>query len=363
MMSRSELSADGCRRNAAAFALLSALLIPFDARAESVEPPIELEWHAPPGCPRSAVVLERIEALTGSYKTTETPLRAEATIRRSRGRLSLKLVIRSGDLVDERNIEGTSCDDLAGAAAVNIALLLRSPEPIAPAVQIDGAPSSATGDTTGAAPASGDGKSEARATPLSAATETSAARAQPHRAARDDDDDSTTRVRGFVQVPFASLALGPLPGPSLGASLGGGVLLDDFRFIADATLRLRRRLTLEERPSVGARIDRFDLRARVCRAFAFGRIELAPCAQLSMSHLWARGTGVHVRAQTVESTWMGAGAGAQARLLLAPWLDICAAIDARLEISRPRISVDGAGDLGQLGPVTVDLSAGLEWIL
>lgn len=360
MMSRSDAPADGCGRSAAALALLSAVLVPLHTRAQSGES-IELEWHALPGCPRAEQVIERIEALAGPATKLGTPLRAEATISRSAGRLRLKLVVRWGSLVGERNIDGVSCDDLAGAAAVNIALLLRTAEPNGPATPIEGASPRSSAETTAPAPSGTRRGPEASAAPHDATAATSATSVP--RAALHEDDRSPARLRGFLQVPLASVAFGPVPGPSFGASLGGGVSLEAWRFGADATFRLRRRLTLEDRPAVGAHIDRVDARVRACRAFGFADFELAPCAQLSLSHVWARGSGAHVRARTAESTWIGAGAGVQARLPLAPWVDIFAAIDVRIESARPRISVEGAGVVGQLGLVTVDLSAGVEWIL
>jgi hypothetical protein len=104
----------------------SAWLVSQTAFAQ-VAAPVGMHWEAPSGCPQQRDVQERIRKLTGAAGSTPGALQADGTITQSDdGRFHLKLVMRSGSLLGERNIDSKACADLAGAAAVTIALLMRS---------------------------------------------------------------------------------------------------------------------------------------------------------------------------------------------------------------------------------------------
>jgi hypothetical protein len=355
MTSRSAARADG-RRLAALF----AVLVSVRAHAQSSDP-VELLWHAPAGCPTADEVQARIRKLAGSSNASGAPLRAEATITRiAGGRLHLKLVVRSADSVGERDIEGRTCEDLAGAAAVNLVLLLRSDAPL-PAAELgqQASPSSAA-DSARQNSASADQPSRAP----EAARVSPQPRAAPESAPEARQAEGSSRSwRGLLQLPVAALEFGPLPAPSYGLALAGGVQLERWRLLAEAHAWLPQTLPMAERLEVGAQVDRIDAGVRTCRTFPLGRLELAPCLNVSLAHIWARGTGPHVAAHTAESTWVAVGAGGQARLELTAWLNLVAGVDAQFQTPRPVISIDGIGTVGQLGTVAVRIMLGGEWIL
>src|SRR4051812_6884018 len=83
MTSRSVVRVDRAR-GAQALAVLSTVLVCTRAGAQSSDL-VELAWHAPSGCPSAQDVQARIRKLAGPLKTTDTPLRAEATITRIAG--------------------------------------------------------------------------------------------------------------------------------------------------------------------------------------------------------------------------------------------------------------------------------------
>lgn len=358
------------QRSAAALAALCCVLACASVRAQSPEL-VELTWDAPAGCPGAADVQARIRRLAASARPTGTALRAEGTItRKADGGLHLKLVIRAGELVGERNLEGRSCEDLAGAASVNLALLLSSQEPLS-AADVGGPPTvSSPADQASQPNAAEPAKAQPAATGLKLEAEEPKQPKQPEE--REDSEVSRASVvdapsarawRALLDVPLASLELGPMPRPSFGGALAAGVLLDRWRILAEGGLWLRQELTVKAPAGVGAAVDRLDAGLRACRAFPFGRFELAPCLIVSLQHVSARGTGAHVVPQTAESTWVAAGAGVQARLQLVSWLSLLASVDARVEGSRPRITIDGVGRVGQLGPAAVKMVIGPGWIL
>lgn len=318
-----------------ALAVLCAVTVHTHVRAQAPDL-VELTWDAPVGCPHAEDVQARIRKLAASATPTATPLRAEATITRNPGgRLKLKLVIHAGDLVGERIIEGKSCEALAGAASVNLALLVRSTEPLS-AADVGEPPAPET-----------QPKPEDREA------------ARPN----DADERSTRTWRGLLELPLAALELGPMPAPSFGGALAVGVWLDRWRILAEGNLWLRQELTVTAPLAAGANVARIAATLRTCRTFPFGRFELAPCVHVSIQHVSARGTGAHIAARTEESTWVAPGVGVQSRYQLTPWLGLVGSVDARIEGSQPRIAIDGVGRVGQLGPVAVKIALGPEWIL
>jgi hypothetical protein len=351
MTSRSVPRADSGR-----LAALLAVLVSVQAQAQSSDP-VELVWRAPAGCPGADEVQARIRKLAGSSEATGAPLRAEATITRiASGRLHLKLVVRAEDSVGERNIEGRTCEDLAGATAVNLVLLLHSATPLRAAeLEQRGGPSGAGDSAHQSGGSTGEPSRPPEATP---------ARPQPQAAPKAPEAEGGSRSwRGLLQLPVAALEFGPLPSPSYGVALAGGVQVERWRILAEGHAWLQQTMPMAERPDVGAQVDRIDAGVRTCRTFPLGRIELAPCLNVSLAHIWARGTGPHVAARTAESTWVAVGAGGQARLELSAWLNLVAGVDAQFQTSRPLISIDGLGPVGQLGTVAVRIMLGGEWIL
>jgi hypothetical protein len=360
MTSQSASPTKGWRRRepwAATVVTLAALLASSHAFAQSSDP-VELTWHAPPGCPRAADVAARIRKLAGSPNPGETPLEAEATIKREAdGKLHLQLSVRAGDLVGTRNIAGGSCEDLAGAAAVTLVLILRSGQPLG-AAALD-APSLQN-------PESAETSSRSEAPTQESAEASVGSEPQPH-AAQDPtstmDAPSTRNWRALLQAPLLSFALGPLPRPSFGVALAGGVWFDRWRVLGQGNAWLGQALPVMGPAGVGVHVDHIQAGVAVCRTFPSARFELAPCLNVSLEHIWAHGTGTHVAAQTAESTWVAAGVAMQARLRLSESLGLVASVDAQVEASRPRLSIEGVGRLAQLAPAALRIVIGTEWIL
>jgi hypothetical protein len=334
---------------------------------------LDLRWAAPVGCPQQSDVGDRVTKLTGSVSATQGPLEAEGTVSQTdNGRFHLKLVMRSGGLVGERNLDSTSCADLAGAAAVTLALLMRSEAPLSerdlggretPNATPTPASSAATSNTTPASPAA-TGTSD-RVEPEHPRSEQPEARPE---ASSNDRTQSPSRTsqrpwRMVIQAPVATLSLGPLPRPSWGVALGAGVSYESWRFLIQGAEWLRQNMPAKDIPGYGADIDRATVTLRTCRAQRASVFELAPCVVLSLERVSARGTGAHVAPRSEQATLLGVGAGAQGRLYLARWFSLTVGVDAQIETSRPQLSIDGVGAVGQLGPAAFTVVVGPEWIL
>jgi hypothetical protein len=313
-------------------------------------------------------VRARIRQLAGPSRARGAPLRADARVIRSEdGRLRLTLVVRSGDLVGTRRIEGTSCEDLAGAAAVALALLLRASGPLGEAdLAGDGATEASPGRSSagGAAP---EGQAEAGGgaggDPLRRPeTAPPARQPEPSPAAREESP-SRRRWRGVIEAPLGVVGLGPLPEPGLGVAAAAGVSLDRLRLLGEGRVFGAARMTARDEPGTGADVQLAAAGFRACWAALEGPIELSPCLAVTAQHLRARGHGDHIVPRTAESTWVAAGVGAELRWRLTSWFGLIAAGIGQVEASRPRIAIDGVGILGQIGWGSVLVMAGPEWIL
>src|SRR5450432_2379999 len=124
----------GIRRAILLMLIALSWLAPRKALAQRVAG-LTIQWEAPARCPQQSDVSERVRKLSGSPTSVQGALQADGTITQADdGRFHLRLLLRSGGLVGERNIDSRSCADLTRAAAVAIALLLHSDEPLSEGV-------------------------------------------------------------------------------------------------------------------------------------------------------------------------------------------------------------------------------------
>lgn len=341
-----------------------ALLSATNARAQAA-PSLDLQWHAPAGCPQQASVLERIEKLAGEKRSSEAKFSADGTITQSDdGRYRLKLVVRAGGLLGERNIESKSCEHLTGAAAVALGLLMQSGKPPTSATFSDSATNAGTNvGATGDAEASRAPSDANRAASAAIQGETTS----PSPAAGAD----SRRVHVRLQVPMVALGVGPLPVPSFGLALGAGASVDDWSFFVQFTKWSQQRLTVPGFSAYAAEVDRATVNLSACRAFRRDVFEVAPCLVMSVEHLSGTGSGERVVPRTEGVTWLAPGLGGQARVYVTDWFALGAAVTGQVEASRARISIAGTGagtgagvgEVARIGPAAVTVLVGSEWIL
>lgn len=343
---------------APALSCLLVLLSPTRAEAQTAQP-VDLEWTAPADCPRLEDVQARIRKLAGTRKWSAVPLRAEAiVVRKDETLLHLRLVLHAGDLVEERNIEGSSCRALAGATAVVVALMFRSGG--LPATEAVHGELSSTGEQ---GPDGASGQPAGTPDPSAREPKTpGASTANPP--VEVPRPGSRRRWRGLAQVPLGVVSIGPLPTPSLGVALAGGVSVDRWRLLMRGTAWLSQYSAgTDEFEPYGARIRRTSLTLLACRSLFASRFEIAPCAAVSLLHLSASGEGAHIAPHTAQVTWLAAGLGLHARFHVVSWMSLVLSADGELGFSRPRFVVGGVGQVQALAPGAATLGLGTEWIL
>jgi hypothetical protein len=331
------------------------------ARAE-----LNLQWDAPPGCPRRAEVLDRIRALAGSSLDKTEGLSAEGRIAHAKGRFWLTLRVRDGRYVRKRQIASESCADLAGAAAISLALLL--------GIDVSAAGPKADSDApgrgaskNGAPDAHGRSANDQRSgvdrgqrgdeptEPSDASAETSAA---------PDGAPSTRRWVLLARAPILAADLGPLPEPSLGAGLGFGLRYDSWKVVLAGYIHRGQTVGTEAGLfGEGADLDRMTGQLVICRAWRSGSFELAPCLGLALEHLTARGFGQRVSPESRRAVWPAPSAGAVAEWYPLESFALFAGLTGYLELARPRLIIEGLGEVRQLSPVAAGAAIGVEWIL
>jgi len=378
----------GVRRFAVGLLCGFCMAYPARAKAES-KAPIELKWNALESCPSADTVLARVHKIAGTTRPTPNTLRAEATITQpSDGLFRLRLEIRYGDLAAVRDIEGKSCKDLAGAAAVALALLLSSEEPL---TQSDLSGASAARTTTGAT-TTGATTTGATTTGQTTAGAEQSGEQQPQPASPDPAAKATvtgkpppapppnvaaTSPRSWrllLVAPVGALGVGPLPELSLGLGAALGVSFDRWQFLVEGKLWASQRETIINAAEHELEFNRFTVGARGCRGLLGPTFELAPCLLTSVHHLSVQGGGDNLAPNTDTVTWAAVGLGAQARLLVSPWFAFIAGIDGEVQLSRPEVSITVPAQgitpfptlvptvVERFAPVAATITIGSQWI-
>ena len=353
------------------------------------QPALELAWDAPAECPNEADVLNRVRSLAGE-SLRGSRLRAVGHIEHVNGRYRLTLSLRQGNDVRERKMESTDCDDLAGAAAVTLGLLLRK-DPNGTAAGQPGKDGRDQSGKDGRDQSGKDGRDQsgkdgnaaenaaAKASSANAAQPASESKspapAQPRPAPAPADAKPASQAETttkppveqrhwsvLLRAPFGTVDLGLLPHPmlSLGAGLGFGY--DDWRFLLVSRIFDGTTVHSDALPQVGSHVARVAGEAWACREWRAARLEFGPCVDLSLSFITARGTGPHVVAASEHARVFAIGAGADGRVFLEPWLALFSAATLSVETSRPTLLVNEFGEVQQLGPVEFSLALGVEWI-
>lgn len=352
---------------------LASVLAPARVRAQAE---LDLAWSAPPECPTREVVLARLRSLAGD-SLRGSRLRAAGRIVPFNGRYRLTLTLRQGDAVRERKMDAVSCDDLAGAAAVTLGLLLRR--------QPKGGGAAAPESDDGAASDRANGAGAASATSSTSNAEQSSAattHSQPSvEASKTPEPQKSTEApsRGetepsftapaaprrwhvLLRAPAGSVDIGPLPRPITALGAGVGFRYDEWRLLALGRLFESETVSSQALPDLGSRIGRVEGELRGCRDWRRERFELAPCVNFGLSRLTARATGPHVVVQRQHATLFALGAGAEGRVFFWDWLALVAAGTVAIETSRPRFAIADFGEVRELGPVELSIALGAEWI-
>lgn len=331
----------------ARLALLLALsFVPRFASAH--EPGLRFEWHAPQGCPSRAAVIEQAEKLLGRSLTVVAPveLALEAHVTRPGESWQLDVLQRSSTGTRARSVKAGSCQELADATALFMALA------VDPSLGASGAASAAfpaEQQAEASTPAS-----EAEAVPAPAAASASAEpRAVP---ARPPVADRPPRVHAGLSV---ALTAGRLPGKAFASVLHAGVSRRSWLWLAELGFHPERQASVAG-SRAGGDLSMLGLSTGAGYLLDLEPMAVGPVAGVEIG--WLRGTGTGVQNPTRAGVLLlSAHAGARYALTLSREWALTAAGAVSALANRPRFVLDGIGPVYQPERWGWRLGVGAEW--
>jgi hypothetical protein len=388
---------------------MAALCPPSAAASAGADARLRLAWDAPTGCPGRAEIMSEVSRLLGTTSGgIPGELAATARVHRVAPR---RWVVRLSTSLDgtrgQRQLEGDSCQAVASATALILALTLD------PAVDAEGRPPSGTTPAPAAPPPETNPRPPSRqpssklqssqpppapahapppspppsdltvpeAPPASAAPSepapvpptpfSSPSTGDPTVAPPEPTATSTTesavisasappprpRLQYSVR-PFVGIATATLPAAAGIAGAGVGLHWSIFEVAISAWGSQERRELVAERPAAGGDFRLFGAAARACGQLAQGWVRLGLCGGAALERVTAEGFGV-------ESPGDGAalvGAGLVAGTLTVP---LGGRVDASLEIAglarpyHPRFVLRGVGPVFSLPAVSALATLGV----
>lgn len=308
---------------------------------------IALSWEAPKSCPDERTVRARIQSHLSSDYRTQQDWVAHGRVVVEHARLRLELTVRGNGGEAHKTLLSASCESLADAAALLIALALdpnaagargagNAAEVERPAAGGDDAPQrdAATARAPGTATAPHPGPSSAARSIQPKTPVRSAGASRSPRAAERPAAAATPVLLG-VGIG-AALQIGMLPAtPAAGLRAHGLVQLGRLRAGAALTLL----------PEAGAPIDGLThgrLEARgVLGALEVGweliaaPAQVQPCALLELGELWVETSDISSPA-SATTTWLAAGGGLRGAYRVGKHLELAIEALAVAPFRRPR---------------------------
>lgn len=290
--------------------------------------PVEVTWTAPDRCPPSSVVRDAVAANLAreDFGDALASVRVEASAQEDPAGWRLHVEVRLPDGMVERELTATTCEELAAAAGLIIAVAL---DPLR-VDQVRPPPEPKPLPEAWVNPAKPD-------TPVPEPEPTPRPAAEP--TLRFD-----LRAAGMLDV-------GTLPSVRGGAAVGFGLVGTWLR--ADATLLYwapRDVLPFNDTPGVGARLQQGGAGARVCLKPELGAWEPSTCGGMEAGLAWGRGVGLE-NPRTTLLPWLTATAGLEVAWVSRSHVGLFAGVDAQFHAIRPRVRLDGLGEALRVAPV------------
>ncbi|AKU99112.1 hypothetical protein AKJ09_05776 [Labilithrix luteola] len=344
------------RKTVAAFAILVGTCT---TRSANAELPLALDWNAPKECPQSSYVVRRVEQILRGMTSEGVGVVATAKIVRPHvgRRYELSLTVRSGDFEETKMVSASSCAGLAEAAAVVIALAIRSTEgssesEVPPSAESAPTLSPPAGPTTSeppppsvpspVAPAPSLGTSKGEATPE--------ARLGPSLAT-------------FAFDLGGSVVSGVLPHAAPGLDVAVVLRVAGLRAGALGTFSLRQTPTYGE--TARASFDMIDAGAFAAYLLPVGVFALGPASNLEATFVRVQGYGIRTP-EASRSVWPTFVFGARAEARLTRWIGLFARADLVFPLGAPRFTLLTEGDsvaLHEPAAFSPRLSLGIEIVV
>lgn len=307
-----------------AIPLLGALALVLASREAAAGDDLRLSWRAPEGCPSEAHVREATLRAAPEGGARE-PLDAEVSVDHGERWTVTIRAARAGVVAAERHLDASSCQTLADATAVILAMALVPSQPERPEQPDE------TGEPPPRQPA-GPGLSGAAPSLTSAAA---ADTAEP-RASRPGPYAHALAASGAAVTDGTTL-----PSPALGGRVALAWTPRRARLELGGSIFSGQSKTTGTSPA-GAAFTLLVAGGRGCWAVARGALEISPCAGADVQVVQARGYGASSN-YDASAAWISVAGGALVRLPITGWLALRGDADAVVPLARPRFVVLGDG--------------------
>jgi hypothetical protein len=373
----------------------------FTFRVPQAHAELDLQWHTLPGCPKAQDVRRQFNSLVNKTLETTGRLSAEGTIVRVGSRFSLTLVVQDGTALRTRVISSESCTAFAGAAAVTFALLLGVDVPGArPKSQKSGTDDSAPSarqdypreraqvnreeankerlqrpdqpDTPSQKPRNEDQRPDEPDMPSQKPRNEDQRIDEPDNPAEKPEPSAVvptvttatpSRWGLVIRAPVVVADRGPLPSSTVGLGLGAGLHYHVWWITLTANFFTgKKSRNADPSGAYGADLNRVSGRLSFCRGWRSFGFELAPCVEVAIEHVTARGFGPGVTSRTERSLWPAPGVGVLGRWDFMESMALFLALQGFFELAQPRILIDGLGQVAQFKQAAVSVVTGMEWI-
>jgi hypothetical protein len=222
---------------------------------------MDLSWDAPEGCPSAADIRAEVTRIVGDRERRRVTVRAQA--RQEERGWTLELRTRAGDEEGERTLQAATCEEVAKAAVVIIALTIDPDEMAA------------------APPSPPRAAPEPRPPPLLPPP-------------RPTAPPNTTQAWYAAVLSGAGVSFATPPGAALFLWLAGGVRAGRIAAHAGVSVgtETSESAPLPSAPSAGGKFWLISAFGRGCVAPLLGRFEIWGCGGLEIDRLAASGYGV-----------------------------------------------------------------------
>lgn len=296
--------------------------------------PLELTWTAPAGCPQREAVQTAIanNLAREDFGNALDAVEMRGEIAQAPEGWSLRVSVRLPDGSVDRELTAGTCDELAAAAGLIIAVALDPlrVQRVRPPPQPEPIPT---------------GPPKAWANPPRPPTPAVEADVEP-----DPPPKPEIPARALDLRLAAMLDVGSLPVLRGGGQAGVGVVGRWFR--ADASVLYwapRAVRPFAAAPDAGARVQQAGLGARACLKPELGAFEASSCGGLEGGMSWSRGIGLD-SPETTALPWLTGTAGLEVAWVSRAAVGLFAGADAQFHLVRPRVNVDGLGETLKLAP-------------
>lgn len=297
--------------------------------AENPPGTLTFTWNAPETCPSRAQVQAELTRLLGGTipMAPGDDLEVRASVEHGRVWSVVLATRRAGRAEGRRSLEAPSCQSLAEATALIVALMI---DPDAVAAH----------------------SKEARPEPAPVTP-------PPSVVVVPESPGATT----FLVSIHTQTRLGTLPGVDVGLGLGAGIVGRRWMLVVRGTYGLRRDqvANLSTEPDAGGRFNILTGALSGCFDLIQGRFAFGPCALAEAGWVSAKGYGADA-GYSKSAPWVALGAGGFLSLMLGRHLEAALNLDVLVPLWRPSYVFAGtSGSVFQAPPVGVGGLASIRW--